>query len=438
MTTTGSLPVVGHSPRQPEEAHQNPKFTAQGAAPVVDSNSDASIWRDTSLRFLGYADEIGEFVAPYFGGLGKFVGYFIASGYCLADLGTTIPRKILNAPADTSTGHKAKSAAAETADLSVFHLIATLLVPPQLIGIVTHSVEHALDQHLFDEAKAAMDKKTAEVQASGSVRKKAMHGLSQLKFKVEEGLHNLLGPTMNKILDHQEKSTGLMAGAHRQANNLLKHLGPKVAHFVRGNAYLAEKYNGFMRLEAFKDTEMPASLRKNADFLSKGGQLSQREVAKRLLMKPWPVLAGVGMIPLIAHPFDKFTVKVMDWTIRPLMGKNKIVRGEDGKLKSVHNPTFWGSAKNAPAGQGQPGPVAPQSIATPGQQPWPYLEFGAVYPPFRPGLPPQPGAPAFFANGAYSAPLGGMPALPASPAITRPRPVMAPPSGFRSVYGPGL
>jgi hypothetical protein len=451
MTTIGSLPKPGQAAPQPEPADPQAKNGAKAATPV-DSNSDASIWRDTSLRYGGYADEVGEFAAPYLGGLGKFVGYCIATVYCMSDLGTTIPKKYRNAPAEMGTGQKSKSAAAETVDLTFFHLVATLLVPPRLIGMAVHSAERVLDPLVLKSAQDALADEADELKGSGNILKKGMHAISKAKLAGEETLHHLISPRIGKIIDNQAVSAGVMSSVQGKVNGMIKRFGSGMGSIVKGTAYLAEKYNGFMPFEAFKDTEMPETLKKNAKFLKEGRELSQRDVAKLVLMKPWPVLVGIGMVPLIAHPFDKLTVKVMDWTIRPLLGKNKIVRGEDGKLKSIHNPSFWGKPKGtaAPAKQLQTQepsvqPV-PQAETLPGlpvnQQPLPCQAFGAMYAPQRPMNPVMSGSPLANLSGPPNAPqnygLASKPAMPAAPHVTQNRSAFPPSAMMPRPYGPAL
>jgi hypothetical protein len=453
MTTIGSLPNTGQPVRLPEPPKRGGNTSAKGPAPF-DSNSDASIWRDTKLRYGGYADEIGEFISPYLGGLGKFIGYLIASIYCMADLGTTIPKKYANAPADLSTGKKTKSAAAETADLSFFHLVATLLVPPRLIGMAVHSAERVLDKEVLKDAQKALEAEEDNLKKSGSAFKKMTHAFSKMKLDGEEALSKLISPRMEDMIEHQgTKSGGFMSSVQGKVNGLIERFGPGLGKIVNGTAFLAKKYNDHMRFEMFKDTEMPDTLKKNAEFLKKKGKLNQHEVAKLVLMKPWPVLVGIGMVPLIAHPFDQLTVKVMDWTIRPLLGKNKIVRDENGKLKSIHNPTFWGTPKaepspkaSAPQSQlpwsnpqpGQPLSFAPQPPMSLNAQPMPPTGFGPVYSPNTFLIPAPPSSPFTPMSGLPNAPLMNRPAVSASPFMVQNQQAFPPIGVLPNLYGPSV
>jgi len=53
------------------------------ACELVDAEVD--LYRDTSLRYLGYSNEVGEAFRPLVGNLGANLTYVVAVGYVLAD-----------------------------------------------------------------------------------------------------------------------------------------------------------------------------------------------------------------------------------------------------------------------------------------------------------------------------------------------------------------
>jgi len=425
---------------------QKSRFGSTTPQPKPDNNSDASIWRDTALRYGGYADEVGEFLSPYLGGLGKFLGYGISTVYCMSDMGTSIPKKYMNAPSEMSTAQRAKKTAAEGADLSAFHLFATLLIPPKIIGAVVQSVERGLNKEALKEAEDELIKAGEKISETGSFMEKTSHQFSLLKLKAEKSLGNLLGPTMENMIE-KAAETRLMASAHQHTNTAIAKFGPTASKFVSANAWMAQKYDKFMKFNAFKDPDMPEQLQKNADSLKNPGKnfLSKKGVTRLILMKPWPVLVGIGMVPLIAHPFDKMWLKVQDWTIRPLLGKNKIIRSPEGKLQSIHNPEFWGKAAAPAQSSSAPGKPANHVAAQQGDysspaiqsapplqnelqpQALPYLEFGAFHPSNRP-------TPWAYNYPGVTQPILPLP-FPMNP-MTLPTPLMQPKpiNGFNTGY----
>jgi fission process protein 1 len=61
-----------------------PAAPPQDAKAPVPDDAPVDIWRDTPLRYLGYANELGESFRPLFRSL-VLPSYMVAIGYCLAD-----------------------------------------------------------------------------------------------------------------------------------------------------------------------------------------------------------------------------------------------------------------------------------------------------------------------------------------------------------------
>ncbi|WP_373533194.1 hypothetical protein [Vampirovibrio sp.] len=281
---------------------------SQPKEPEAKAPEDASVWRDTALRYGGYADEAGEFLAPYLGGVGKMLGYGISSLYVLADMGTSLPKKYHHAGPELTQWEKIKKTGAEALDLSVFHGVATLLVPPMIIGAGAHMV----DKHL-----------TSDTSRYGQL------------------VSNHAG--LNRY------AKNWMPWANQQLKPRLARSGQKIAQMMAPLENWATKQNPkhLKRIPIFGEllSGLPndlKDLRKLDQF-----QFNEKNMIRLLLQKPIPVAVGLGMVPLVAHPFDELMIKVQNWTIRPLLGMRKIEKDASGRWQSVKNPTFWGHAQSS-------------------------------------------------------------------------------------------
>jgi hypothetical protein len=321
------------------QAAEQQAFQNQVAVPQPQmSPDDFSVWRHTPLRYAGYADEVGEFMTPYSGAFGKFLGYVVSGLYCVADMGTSLTQKYKNASPELTTGQKTRKTAAEGVDLSFFHLMASLLVPPKLIGAVVETASHILDDEALAHARQEAQK-SGVTSSSGGL----LNWFTAKKLEWETALNRQLAPHVERFLAAKQAERGPWIQKVESASDwLLNKRGPQVAPLVALTAEMAERYNRWMPVSYFKDEEIGRKLKENIDFLNNPQlRLSPRQITKLAWLKPLPVLLGIGMIPIVAHPFDKLMGKIQNWTTRPLVGKNKIVR-EEGQLKSVRNPEFWG------------------------------------------------------------------------------------------------
>lgn len=307
--------------------------SAQSPAQKTEKNEDYSVWRDTALRYGGYADEVGEFLTPYLGSTAKFVGYGLSTLYCLGDMGTTLPQKYAKGTENgLPASKKLLKTGGEGLDLAAFHAVATLWIPPMLIGSVVDSANKLLDS-------------TAHVEKPGdAIRKGIMAVFDKFVDPVQE--------KTSKFVDrHWVSAWKPIVETHLNdgANQFIRRNNKTLASLANPLDVLSRLVSNTPGLQKFWSTDDAKGLSQNVDDLAKKVAFNSDELTRLLLVKPLPVMIGIGMVPLIAHPFDKLMLKVQDWTIRPLLGKNKIVRDADGKLKSVRNPEYWGR-KKAPAG----------------------------------------------------------------------------------------
>lgn len=327
-------------------------------------DDDASIWRDTSLRYGGYADEVGEFLTPYLGKVGQFAGYGISTGYVLADMLTTLPKQFKNASPEFSTAKKSWQTAKEALDLSIFHGVATLLIPPMLIGSVVEATGHLLEKPKQEpHFSAGNGKQVAEAIAKD--------GFS-LRGALDKGLEKATAPIApttqkwaEKSLDYATKNI-VTDGIYKKANKAVFKSKDALGWVANGCAKMAEGLNKY-GFSFVVDKELVDKLKQNTssiksftDFAAGDTkEAGKRKLANLMFLKPIPVAIGIGMVPLIAHPFDELMLKIQDWTIRPLIGKNKIIKDESGKYHSVRNPAFWGRKEHPILTTSRTGQLAP-------------------------------------------------------------------------------
>jgi hypothetical protein len=279
--------------------------------------------------------------------------------YCVADLGSTLVNKLKNAGPELTTGQKAYRTMAEGIDLSFFHLFATMLIPPQIIGAAADSANRMLDADVLAEAQAH----SKPVAAGSSTLQQWLGQVSQKKLALETAVNQKLAPHIDKFLTQRAKSLGEDSAISKGASWLFDTHRAKVQSVVSTTSKITDAYNRCMPVSLFKADELVPMLESNQKALSSPGKLlDSKQLAKLIWTKPIPVLVGVGLIPSIAHAFDAFMVQVQNWTTRLLFGKNKLVQ-EQGKWISKRNPDFWGKPAKPPVvymAQSKPHPYPPQ------------------------------------------------------------------------------
>lgn len=109
---------------------------------VNSSSPEDNIFRDTVLRYCGYANEVGEsfryqyprFVTP---------SYLLSACYCLADAGTTGLSRY-NTSKDNELALKLSAIA--TLDTLVWQLLASVLIPGATINTIVRLSKFGVDQ----------------------------------------------------------------------------------------------------------------------------------------------------------------------------------------------------------------------------------------------------------------------------------------------------
>ncbi len=326
------------------QANEDPKSKAKPSGQpnhghAAANQADASIWRDSALRYGGYADEVGEFLTPFLGSVGTFLGYGISTAYVAADMLTTLPKQYHNASPEFGRAKKTAQTAKEAVDLGLFHAIATLLIPPMLIGGVVKTAGGLLEKPATEAAK--------HVGKEASKGFSLMKGIENGRELLEKGMESSVSfaaPTTRRWADNlvTKFDPWITRKIQPTADEWLKNNHKGMANFVGGLAKFAEAASKKSGIKHFITPDLAKELRHNYKAISTKTSFDPKELTRKLVLKPIPVAIGIAMVPLIAHPFDELMLKIQDWTIRPLLGKNKIVTNTQGKRQSIKNPTFWG------------------------------------------------------------------------------------------------
>jgi mitochondrial fission process protein 1 len=96
-------------------------------------NREVDIWRDTYLRYLGYANEVGESFRPIFP---KYVrpSYVIAFGYVGCD---TLNKAVQS----YREGETSNIVVRDTFDALLWQVLASVLLPGKIVHLITHSAD---------------------------------------------------------------------------------------------------------------------------------------------------------------------------------------------------------------------------------------------------------------------------------------------------------
>jgi mitochondrial fission process protein 1 len=105
------------------------------------NESEKDIWRETSLRYLGYANEVGEAFGPIFP---KYVrpSYAVAFGYVGCDTADKTWKSIKRGESGTAT-------LKTSADALIWQTFASVLIPGKVINLITNSSANMLKSQSF-------------------------------------------------------------------------------------------------------------------------------------------------------------------------------------------------------------------------------------------------------------------------------------------------
>jgi mitochondrial fission process protein 1 len=102
---------------------------ASGSNNEVKAKEGKDIWRDTGLRYMGYANECGEAFRPLYP---KWVGpsYAVAFAYVFGDTGSKVQQS-------KRSGESLTTVAQVGADCLIWQTLASVLIPGYVINLVT-------------------------------------------------------------------------------------------------------------------------------------------------------------------------------------------------------------------------------------------------------------------------------------------------------------
>jgi len=172
------------------------RATDEDVAAGVAKEAEVDIWRDTPVRYLGYANECGEAFKAFLPGWGVPASYVVAIGYVLAD---TVDKanKEWKSPAECSTGVRIARVAASASDALTWQLLASVFWPGSVIHLIVAASTRTLEAlpGVSDAAAAAAE--ALPVDVSGPILLAAIPtalGLITIPFIVEpidEAVHKV-------------------------------------------------------------------------------------------------------------------------------------------------------------------------------------------------------------------------------------------------------
>ena len=158
--------------------------------------AEVDIWRDTPIRYLGYANECGEAFKAFLPGWGVPASYALAIGYVLADT-TDKANKEWKSPAECSTGVRVARVAASATDALTWQLLASVFWPGSVIHLIVAASTKTLEALPGVTGAAAAAAEALPVDVSGPILLAAVPtalGLITIPFIVEpidEAVHKV-------------------------------------------------------------------------------------------------------------------------------------------------------------------------------------------------------------------------------------------------------
>jgi fission process protein 1 len=118
------------------------------AEELVAEDAEVDIWRDTPVRYLGYANECGEALRAFLPAGGVPATYALAIGYVLAD---TVDKALkewkISAKCKTDPSNSVRSVrvAATSIDALTWQMLASVFVPGSVIHLIVAATTRALE-----------------------------------------------------------------------------------------------------------------------------------------------------------------------------------------------------------------------------------------------------------------------------------------------------
>mmetsp|Transcript_18431 Transcript_18431/g.45841 ORF Transcript_18431/g.45841 Transcript_18431/m.45841 type:complete len:262 (-) Transcript_18431:263-1048(-) len=142
-------PMRATSPALQQVANPHPYRPHRRAALTTRANSggeksadgEVDLFRDTPLRYMGYANEVGESFTAFLPVWGVPASYGVAAVYVMMD---TVDKTIKAYKGETVDGEKVKRAAVVGLDTFTWQMLASVFWPGSFIRVVVYSTQLAL------------------------------------------------------------------------------------------------------------------------------------------------------------------------------------------------------------------------------------------------------------------------------------------------------
>lgn len=106
---------------------------------ATNKSEEVDLYRDTPVRYLGYANEVGEAFRSIVPKSVVWFSYFVSSGYVLAD---TLDKGLKTYNGDT-TAERTKNVVLSTSDTLLWQSFASVIVPGFTINRICAIVQYA-------------------------------------------------------------------------------------------------------------------------------------------------------------------------------------------------------------------------------------------------------------------------------------------------------
>lgn len=168
-------------------------LNAASAEKAVQYEASADDLLESGKRLYGYANEAGRAAPDLLGSVGVAATYAVAIGYALKHTMTEATQVFHQSKALNNSDQDAKHAAAlDVAKNTVFHALATVVVPGEIIGIVHSAIEHGLDdihsevKKLNPDAKVMGFREAAKTKNSGLFGRPVLNGVINFADMAQE------------------------------------------------------------------------------------------------------------------------------------------------------------------------------------------------------------------------------------------------------------
>jgi len=193
--------------------------TAVGATVHDEEEIETDLFRETPVRYLGYANEVGEAFRAFVGASGVFASYAVASGYVLSDAIYQSYRISKSEEANAmSPGGKSMRVFVAGAESLVWQSLASVVIPGFTINRMVALAHFGLDHLYKTDAWAHIAPGTTSTVDHWMP---TLFGLTVIPLivrpidsTVEAAFAKHLRPPLRKFVDNYEKAQQAQDGVH--------------------------------------------------------------------------------------------------------------------------------------------------------------------------------------------------------------------------------